>query len=162
GLVVPIDVPRNITHAEAYPTAPCSVGRFWLVRPAVVGITVCPNGQPLLFGKCFQPGISDLTGKPITFNCIARNVPVQGFRGIGLNGRAYNLYVKAVDGSYRKDANGRFIAGAFYRLHVTKTVAVGQPTCLQDDAPSQIGCLARANGCAIGYAARDADTLGPT
>jgi len=160
GLVTVVEVPGNLTGAQNYPGTLCSLGKFRLLKPANTGVTVCPNGGGLLFGKCFQPTIENADGS-FTADCLARRTPVQGFGGAGMDGRAYNLASKNADGTYRRDTANRFITGAFYRMHTTKVIAAGVPVCLQDDATTQIGCLARADGCAIGFAGREADTLPP-
>jgi hypothetical protein len=160
GLVTLVEVPGNLTNAQNYPGQPCSLGKFRLLKPANTGINVCPNGGGLLFGKCFQPTIENADGT-FTADCLARKSPVQGIGGAGMDGRAYNLASKNADGTYRRDTRNRFITGAYYRLHTTKTITPGAPVCFQDDATTQIGCLARANGCAIGFAGREAGTLPP-
>ncbi len=160
GLVTVVEVPGNLTGAQNYPGNLCTLGKFRLLKPANTGVTVCPNGGGLLFGKCFQPVVENADGT-FTADCLARKTPVQGFGGAGMDGRAYNLFSKNADGTYRKDTVNRFITGAFYRLHTTKVINTGSPVCLQDDATTQIGCLARANGCALGFAGREADTLAP-
>jgi hypothetical protein len=160
GLVTVVEVPGNLTSAQNYPGQLCTLGKFRLLKPANTGITTCPNGGGLLFGKCFQPTIENADGT-FTADCLARKTPVQGFGGAGMDGRAYNLYSKNADGTYRRDTTNRFVTGAFYRLHTTKVITAGAPVCLQDDATTQIGCLARANGCALGFAGREAETIAP-
>jgi hypothetical protein len=160
GLVTVVEVPGNLTNAQNYPSTLCTLGKFRLLKPANTGVSVCPNGGGLLFGKCFQPTIEFADGT-FTADCLGRKTPVQGFGGAGMDGRAYNLVSKNADGTYRKDTAGRFITGAFYRMHTTKVITVGAPTCTQDGATTQIGCLARADSCAIGFAGREAETLSP-
>lgn len=160
GLVTVVEVPGNLTNVQNYPGQLCSLGKFRLLKPATTGITVCPNGGGLLFGRCFQPTIENTDGT-FTADCLARRTPVQGFAGGGMDGRAYNLTSKNADGTYRRDTRNRFVTGAFYRLHTTKVITAGAPVCLQDDATTQIGCLSRANGCALGFAGREAGTLPP-
>ena len=160
GLVTVVEVPGNLTGAQNYPGQLCSLGKFRLLKPANTGITVCPNGGGLLFGKCFQPTIENPDGT-FTADCLPRKTPVQGFGGAGMDGRAYNLTSRNADGTYRRDTANRFITGSYYRLHTTKVTNPGAPVCLQDDATAQIGCLSRANGCALGFAGREAMSLSP-
>lgn len=159
GLVTVVEVPMNLTAAQNYPTQTCGLGKFRLLKPAATGVTVCPNGKGPLFGKCFQPTIENADGT-FTAECVARKSPVQGFGGAGMDGRAYNLYAKDANGLYRKDASNRFITGAFYRLHANKTIAAGAALCKDPSPTSQVGCLAQANPCAIGFSGRDAQVQG--
>jgi hypothetical protein len=161
GLVTVVDVPTNLTNAQNFPSTLCQLGKFRLLKPSVNNsVLTCPNGGGLLFGKCFQPTIENADGT-FTADCLARKTPVQGIGGSGMDGRAYNLPSKNADGTYRKDTMNRPIIGAYYRLHTTKVIATGQPVCMQDDSTNQIGCVSRADGCAIGYAGRQAETLAP-
>ena len=132
GLVTVIEIPANLTAAQNYPTTLCGLGQFRFVAPAVfMGPTICPNGQPKLFNKCFQPVINDasLPGG-FTADCVARRFPVQGIGGSTIpDGRAYNLNAKNANGTYRTDNLGRHITGAFYRIHTTAVVAAGAATC---------------------------------
>ena len=161
GLVTLIEVPGNLTNAQNYASTLCTLGKFRLLKPSTNNsVTTCPNGGGLLLGKCFQPTIENADGT-FTADCLGRKTPVQGIGGGGMDGRAYNLASKNADGTYKKDTRNRPITGAFYRLHTTKVIATGQPVCLLDDATVQIGCLARANGCAIGFAGREAESIAP-
>jgi hypothetical protein len=161
SLVTVVEVPGNLTNAQNYPSTLCGLGKFRLLKPSTNNsVTVCPNGGGLLLGKCFQPTIENADGT-FTADCLARKTPVQGIGGAGMDGRAYNLASKNADGTYRKDTRNRSVTGAFYRLHTTHVVNTGAPVCLQDDSTEQIGCVSRANGCALGYAGREAETLAP-
>jgi hypothetical protein len=161
GLVTVVDVPTNLTNAQNYPTAVCTLGKFRLLKPSVNNsVTICPNGGGLLLGKCFQPTIENADGT-FTADCLGRRTPVQGIGGGGMDGRAYNLASKNADGTYKKDASNRSITGAFWRLHTAHTIVSGAPICQMDDSTVQIGCLARANGCALGYAGREAESISP-
>jgi ABC-type phosphate transport system substrate-binding protein len=155
GLVTVVEVPADLTGAQLFSSVACSPGKFQLMKPATTGITACPNGLGLLFGKCFQP-YQDLGGGAFNAHCIALKTPVQGFGANGMNGRAYNLIVKNADGSYVKDNLNRFITGAFYGVHTSKVIATGAATCTQTDSTAQIGCLAQADPCSMGYAGREA------
>ena len=161
GLVTVVEVPGNLTNAQNHPTTLCTLGKFRLVKPSTNNsVTTCPNGGGLLLGKCFQPTIENTDGT-FTADCLARKTPVQGLGGGGMDGRAYNLASKNADGTYRKDTRNRPIVGSYYRVHTTKVTTVGAPVCTLDDATVQIGCLARANGCALGFAGREAESITP-
>jgi hypothetical protein len=168
GLVQSIEVPANLTVAENYATDACTPGRFIFTRPLPVGqtgVTTCPNGKGLLFGKCFQP-VRDLGGGNVTAHCLAPITPVQGFAGTlpdgtRMDGRAYNQFIKNADGSYKRDNLGRVILGAAFRLHTTRTIAAGAATCQQTSSTDQIGCLTQANPCTIGFAGREATGVAP-
>jgi hypothetical protein len=86
---------------------------------------------------------------------------VQGIGANGMDGRAYNLVSKNPNGTYRTDNLGRFITGAFYRVHTTETVAAGAQVCRRSSATDQIGCLSQANPCSIGFAGREATAVVP-
>jgi len=111
GLVVPVEIPANLTVAQLYPTQLCEQGKFALALPKANGDPAalpnppCPNGGPTSLAKCFQPFFTDPTapgGK--NFNCIARISPVQGAsRNNTTDGRVYNLAVKDNTGKYLKD-----------------------------------------------------------
>ncbi|HXI55540.1 MAG TPA: hypothetical protein VNO55_05750 [Polyangia bacterium] len=156
GLVTVVEVPADLAVAALYPSVPCTPGKFQLMKPATSGISICPNGNTLLFGKCFQP-FQDLGGGAINAHCIAAKSPVQGFGANGMNGRAYNLVVKNADGTYVKDNINRFITGAFYRVHTSKVITGGGTPCTKASSTEQIGCLAQASPCSVGYAGREAD-----
>jgi hypothetical protein len=161
GLVTVVEVPGNLTNAQNYPSTLCSFGKFRLLKPSVNNsITTCPNGSGLLLGKCFQPTIENADGT-FTADCLARKTPVQGIGGAGMDGRAYNLASKNADGTYRKDTRNRPVVGSFFRMHTTKVINGTVPVCLADDSTEQIGCLSRADGCALGYAGREAANITP-
>jgi hypothetical protein len=162
GLVVVVEVPADMSVAQAYPTTACSVGKFKLMKPAA-GVTTCPDGGGLLIGKCFHPYI-DLGGGAYNPHCIAAKSPVQGIRANGMTGRAYNLvaklnqtFVDNVSVVYAKDNLNRPITGAFYRVHTTAVLPGGGATCQQSSSTDQMGCLVSASPCSIGYAGREAD-----
>jgi hypothetical protein len=162
GLVTVIEIPANLSAAQNYPTQLCGPGQFRFVAPALFGgPTTCPNGQPKLFNKCFQPVINNPDGS-FTADCLARRFPVQGIGGATIpDGRAYNLFSKNANGTYRNDNLNRTIVGAFYRLHTTAVIAAGAATCQRTSATDQIGCLTQANPCSIGFAGREASTVVP-
>jgi len=86
------------------------------------------------------------------------------------DGRVYNLTLRAADGTIRTVTRPNPqtlgivtvpVAGAFYRIHTTRSLLLppNQATNVcstQDDATDQIGCLALASPCSIGYAGRGA------
>jgi ABC-type phosphate transport system substrate-binding protein len=163
GLVTVIEIPANRTVAENFPTALCGFGQFRFVQPALFGFTgLCPNGQPRLFAKCFQPVIVAPDGMSFTSDCLPRRFPVQGIGGATIpDGRGYNLTSRNADGSYRRDNLNRFITGAFFRLHTSATVVAGATTCQKTTSTDQIGCLTQANNCTIGFAGREATGVVP-
>jgi hypothetical protein len=151
GLVLPIVVPANLTQAQNYPTRMCDVGVFRFEAPAAFGgPSTCPNGLPKLFNKCLQPVALNPDGTWES-NCIARKFPVQGIGGNGMDGRTYNLFPKRSGGfhDYQRDNLNRFITGAFYRLHVTRTRTPAVP-CRAAQSSDQIACLTVAHGCSLG------------
>ena len=81
------------------------------------------------------------------------------------DGRIFNLHQYTAGGTYRSDSElgtARNVVGNFSRIHTTRTLIATAPTCPgtggskrccdQDDATSQIGCLAEADQCSIGFA----------
>jgi hypothetical protein len=163
GLVTVIEIPANGSVAQNFPTTLCGVGQFRFAQPAAFGFTGnCPNGQPRLFAKCFQPVLVGPDGVSFTSDCLPRRFPVQGIGGSTIpDGRGYNLTSRNADGSYRRDNLNRFITGAFFRLHTTATVAAGASICQRQTATDQIGCLTQANPCTIGFAGREAAGVVP-
>jgi hypothetical protein len=151
GLVLPVYVPPALLPDSLYPQAPCDVGKFRLLLPGP-GITVCPNGKGLLFGKCFQP-IRELPNGQISAACLARKFPVHLWFGAG-DGRVHNLVAKHDSGMYRRDLEGRLVTGAYYRNHTT-TSPTGV-TCREPTAARQLGCLLAASKCSLAFAARNA------
>jgi hypothetical protein len=152
--VLPVVVPTNQTAAASYPTRLCDVGKFRFNAIATSGgPAICPNGLPKLFGKCFIP-VADNGDGTYEANCIARRFPVQGIGGNGMDGRTYNLFprVGGLRLEYQRDELNRFITGAFYRLHLTRTRVPGLP-CTSPTSSPQIACLTAAHGCSLGQAA---------
>ena len=163
GLVTTIEVPANLTAAANYPTRLCGVGQFRFLTTAIFnGPGICANGMQALFNHCWQPVLvnPEIPGG-FTSDCLARRFPVQGFQPNGMDGRAYNLYPRMPDGLYRRDSLGRFITGAYYRVHSTATIAAGASTCRFNSATDQIGCLSQANPCSIGFAGREGTSVVP-
>ena len=140
----------------------------------------CPNGGKLVGTSCWQPYF-DLGGGARSFNCINEQQYVQGPAKSGMtDGRSYNLYVKDTNGTYMLDgftvpedpssfASGddtdvtqRYVTGAFFRIHMDR-VSTGSAgaICRKDDSTRQIGCLAQADPCSLGYAGREAFVVNP-
>jgi hypothetical protein len=157
----------------AAPTVPAynSSGRL-----ANVSAT-CPNGDDPSAGNCFVP--SDANGNP---NCVAaagnnsgpivNTTPANGLNPSTADGRAFNKWTYnfvsgggiptvATDNTNNGSATGgqRPIFGAFYRLHQLFTMNNPDNVnpCTQSDMTLQIGCLAQASPCSLGYAGRNSD-----
>jgi hypothetical protein len=182
GLVQVVEIPTNLTVAQMYTTALCDSGKFATALPKAAGDPAalpsppCPNGGPLTLGRCYQPYI-DLGGGAKNFNCVARVNPVQGIARNGMtDGRAYNQWVKDASGKILKDGftvpsdpanfpanpatTQRLVTGAFFRTHVSVVAGGGGATCQLPDSTAQIGCLAQADPCTLGFAGREAATGG--
>jgi ABC-type phosphate transport system substrate-binding protein len=92
-----------------------------------------------------------------------------------IDGRVYNLVLRKPSGEIRtvlrNDPSkvGTFqtpVAAAYYRIHTTRSLLLPPnhtaKTCaVNDDATDQIGCLALASPCSIGYAGRGGVTTNP-
>src|SRR5262245_40013433 len=140
GLVQVVEVPTALPTAQIYPTQACTPGQFRLLRPVPAGMpgpTICPNGLGLLLGMCFQPvTLNPFLPGGIDASCLAPVAPVQPLFGGGMNGRAYNQWVKNAAGLILRDAfqppapyPTRFFTGAFYRLHTTQVLPGGASPC---------------------------------
>lgn len=81
------------------------------------------------------------------------------------DGRVYNLHLYTAGATYRADTElgvARSVVGAFTRIHATRTLLASGPTCPgtagsgrccdKTDSTDQIGCLAEADACSIGFA----------
>lgn len=138
----------------------------------------CPNAGKLIGTSCWFP-FQDLGGGARNYNCLNEQQFVQGAVKNGTtDGRTYNLFAHNSDGTYRLDgynvpedpsafASGddtdrtqRYITRANYRIHTT-LVSTGSTgtACQKADSTAQIGCLAQADPCSIGYAGREAATV---
>jgi hypothetical protein len=155
GLVTVIEVPSNLTTAEKYPTELCGIGQFRLLSPAIFGgPSICPDGMPKLFNKCFLPVINRPDGTFTAF-CIARRFPKQGLGGqLIADGRVYNQWLLNANGTLRRDQNDRMVMGAFYRLHTTMTAAPGAQSCGLPSSAGQVACLTQASPCSLGFSER--------
>ena len=198
GLVLPIDPPAGtLTTAQRYPSIACDDTLDFQFGPAPTRPTGdpvrCPNGDAPQDGKCFLPVRPDTSRTAgFSFDCLnsGLNVPAAIFDSDGngsvfsdapntdgklnADGRAYNLILRAPDGSIRTNvrpdptAIGSItvpITGAYYRIHSSRSglaVPNDKLTCnTQDDATDQIGCLVQKNPCSMGYAGGGAITNNP-
>jgi len=181
GLVVPmVDsdwMPRLATPLKQYPTNACTT--FLVGKPATVFTCAirgtgtkhsgeCPNGDALIAGGCLVP--VDSVGN--TSQCVAQKSTVAALQNRSLgspDGRAYNIQMR--DGTVVEPAIGYaqyaipslgttvdFAAG-YNRIHQVETVLGANPSaaaapvaCQMVDMTDQIGCLAQADPCSIGYA----------
>jgi cysteine-rich repeat protein len=170
GLVLPIQQLDNIeTEADAFPIPNCTSGNFVYAPmiPQTVGLPVirrCPNGDiPAFDSSCQYP-----RSATDSFRClngflnrpafVMDNTPVGGDPPSITDGRVYNLHLLAdpvapsADPTYRTDARGRRMVGAFARIHSTKSITSPTVTCHERDANRQISCLVTASPCSIGLA----------
>jgi hypothetical protein len=195
GLVLPINPPPALTTSERYPVLPCEDTRDFEFGPAPTRPTGdpvrCPNGDAPQDGKCLLP--TRTAGAGFAFDCLNNglNSPAAIFDADGngsdypdapttdgrgdADGRAYNLILRAADGSVRTIARPNPVAlgtmnlpvvGAFYRIHSSRSglpapASTTQVCATQDDATDQIGCLAQKSLCSIGYAGGGAITNNP-
>jgi hypothetical protein len=118
-------------------------------------------------GICLIPAAADGNSQCINGK---NNLPVTlDPPGIVANdGRVYNLHMYGAGQSpqYDKDTElgtiARPVVGLFTRIHTTRTLIASAPTCpgtggdghccVKTDATDQIGCLADADQCSIGFA----------
>jgi hypothetical protein len=175
GLVVPmVDsdwMPRLATPLKQYPTNNCNT--FLIGKPvnvftcAIRGTGTkhsgeCPNGDALIAGGCLVP--VDSTGS--TSQCVASKATVAALQNRSLgspDGRHYNIQMR--DGTVTEPSIGYaqysipslgvtvdFAAG-YNRIHQVETnVGAANVACQMVDMTDQIGCLAQADPCSIGYA----------
>ena len=139
GLVLPVEVPTNLSAAQLYPTQSCSTGKFAIALPKPSGDPAalpnppCPNGGGLIFGGCFQPFFQANAADTQHFNCLYKfntpPFPVQGFATNGMtDGRAYNLFVK-------DDATGNYLRDGLQVPQAPATFAAGV---IAGNSPNQI------------------------
>jgi hypothetical protein len=157
GLVQVVFVPE--THAalpadQVYATVNCSLGFFeWRDNPTAVPL--CPYGLPPQVGACLLPYNNAATGP--NFACLNR----QTNRGFFLeansgDGRVYNLVARRSDSTILRDVNNRRLTHSAYRIHTTRVLTNGTGAgCALGSATSQIGCLAAASPCSIGFSGRE-------
>ena len=181
GVVLPIllpDSPVTVT-SDLYPTVPCGTA-CTLVAPgkniALADIRCPGSGTLPNQGYCLMPVIDATSNDP---RCIS-NSHTHCFDVVGKpDGRQYNLPVliaySQLTGTYQKykfpgvsyqwaiDVNGRPMDRSFYRIHAQTAAANNVPDpaagttgiCRENDATSQIGCLADSDPCSLGYAGRE-------
>jgi len=177
GLVLPMPdsdwLLRLSTPLKQYPANLCTGAFFPGKAPTVFTCAPrntkhsgeCPNGDQLFGGTCFVP--IDTTNN--TSQCLndksqlpsaLRTLPAT------TDGRIYNIHMR--DGSvssngtlpyaqYNVAALGTNVfldfVGGYSRIHTTETILPGVATpCQNEDMTDNIGCLAQADPCSIGYA----------
>lgn len=198
GVVLTIDPPPVLTTAQRYPVKPCEDTLDFQFGPAPTRPTGdpvrCPNGDAPQDGQCLLPTRTEPTQPGgFAFDCLNNglNAPAAifdsdgngseysdapGTDGVGnADGRAYNLILRAPDGTIRTVTRPNPIAlgtmtvpatGAFYRIHSSRSGrpapnSTGAVCATQDDATDQIGCLVQANPCSLGYAGGGAVSNNP-
>ena len=122
---------------------------------------------------CLVPASSSNDARCINgsnnFNAPLAPPPAGQIPGNRRDGRVFNLHQYTQGGGYRLDVElgaVRSVVGNFSRIHTTRTLVAAAPTCpgtgsdkrccSQDDATSQIGCLAEADQCSFGFAGGEA------
>jgi hypothetical protein len=175
GLVVPmVDsdwMTRLPTPLKQYPTNTCTT--FLLGKPVNVFTCAirgsgthhsgeCPNGDALIAGGCMVP----VDSVNSTSQCVASKATVAALQNRTLgspDGRHYNVQMR--DGTVAEPTIGfaqysipslgtsvDFAAG-YNRIHEAETtVGPSVVACQMVDMTDQIGCLAQADPCSIGYA----------
>jgi hypothetical protein len=181
GVVLPIFLPDaapNYPVSEIYPTTDCSGS--CVLTPVITGSALppgfkCPNNTNPIAGRCFLPYIESVAKDP---RCRVTDPTIRCFGTTGSNdGRVWNqplvvlssevpaaLRFAGATYQYGVDRNNRLMAGSFYRMHQLGPSAYNarpvagsySGTCQQTDDTGQIGCLADADDCSMGYAAREA------
>jgi hypothetical protein len=162
GLVLPIISTKVLAPTEAFPTTPCTGRMTFAMAPSIDGVVGrCPNGDIPVFGNsCLVP--TDVNGNPV---CLSRkathpafifdDTPIDGVRPSRADGRVYNLHLHKPDGTYLRDPrDSQLISHAFYRIH-SKPGATAT-ACLEPSEHRQIGCLAQASPCSIGFGGHEA------
>jgi hypothetical protein len=180
GVVIPINATDSLSGLTTpaaggttvqFPQTLCAASSFTVSQPAYVdpnqGIGApgnCPNGDaPHGGNQCVIPtagGVgascfSNGSTAPFVFN----NSNISNPSPKGADGRVFNSHLFGNNNSYALDPNGNNIVGAWYRLHQVDVIAnesTAQP-CLQHNVTQQIGCLAQASPCSIGFDGRTVD-----
>jgi cysteine-rich repeat protein len=179
GLVVPmVDsdwMLRLPTPLKQYPTNQCNTFGFGS-SPTVFTCAIrgtgtkhsgeCPNGDQLIAGGCYVP-IDTLSVAGGTSQCVATKatVAVSARTLTNPDGRHYNVQMH--DGTnppspaligyaqYNIPSLGATLdfAAGYNRIHQVETaVGPANVACQMVDMTDQIGCLAQADPCSIGYA----------
>jgi hypothetical protein len=132
----------------------------------------CPDGNARVSGQCQWP--ARLVSGSFVFGCVNQRTNKPGARTIAnIDGRVYNLIARNADGTIQTVPRVQSIGGmptevqvgvhhAMYRIHQTRVMPGGNPPpsatgCREPDATNQIGCLAAASPCSIGFAGLTAD-----
>jgi hypothetical protein len=162
---------RLTTPLKQYPTNACTT--FLVGKPVNVFTCAirgsgthhsgeCANGDALIAGGCLVP-VDSVNG---TSQCVASKATVAALQNRALgspDGRHYNVQMR--DGTVSEPTIGfaqyaipslgttvDFAAG-YNRIHqVETTVGSSAVACQMVDMTDQIGCLAQADPCSIGYA----------
>jgi hypothetical protein len=186
GIVLPITLPRGgavTSTIDLYPTTACSTSCTLVAVSSGSHIPTgfkCPGGGSTIAGACYMPyfnNAGDLDPRCIT----SRATRCVGSAG-AVDGRSYNLPVivpssrftggnlAPLHGSkeyqFAVDSNLRIFNKSFFRIHETTTsplysAGIGSETgttglCTENEDTRQIGCLADAEPCSVGFAAREA------
>ncbi len=178
--VVQVVFEPDVAYAasEIFPTTSCSGS--CALTPVITGGALptgykCPNGTNPIAGRCWVP-VVDTTGKDP--RCLVEDSTTRCFgTPSGLDGRLWNQNVMVLStelpSAYRfagatyqvgLDRNNRLLNGSYFREHMqtpssynTRAVdANWTGICHENDDTSQIGCLADADDCSVGYAGREA------
>jgi hypothetical protein len=173
GLVLPMVIPAANAYHDTTACSTLNFGGSFRYAPMPAGaITAaqqkCPDGNKRVGGQCQWPARK--VGTSYFFGCVNKKGNVPGARSIAnMDGRAYNLIARNADGSMQTVE--RIVSGmpqqmplhhAFYRIHTTKNMPNGSGTgCQLPDATEQIGCLAHASPCSLGYAGLTGDQQDP-
>ena len=156
GVVLPISVPSTATNiyspgtpstnscgAFAAGTTRCSSGVFRF--RSYPGFGRCPGNTPRRGNLCRIPVVSAGSDP----RCINSSANIPGGSAT-FDGRVYNNIPRNLDGTAVAG-----VVSPYYRMHETRGFFGNG--CKQLDSTQQIGCLAAANGCAEGYAGREAE-----
>ena len=145
GLVLPVEVPTNLTVANGFfgfdPATPgslatCTAGKFGATTPGLAN-SICPD--QLSVGVCLLPvQCLNAACTQVNFNCMEPSAA--GAHSPLSDARSYNLNVVDTLGHYLVDGyrNGqitlaanrqvRAVTGAFFRLHSTQITTLGGPS----------------------------------
>jgi hypothetical protein len=167
GLVLPVLLPEisgGLLATDAYPANSGAACTGCILSQTGGGNgQPCPRGGPLLLGRCFQPA----TGAGDTHCNALKSKKCFGDLNTA-DGRAYNLPLKVAGGTepakYLVDGNKNRAVGSFFRIHQasSSSYSANANTCQFMNDTQQIGCLAAADPCSLGYAGREADQVAVT
>jgi cysteine-rich repeat protein len=185
GLVVPVPasdfIPKENPGLVQYPTNNCTGGFVSGKAPQVFTCAIrgtgtkhngeCPNGDALQGNQCQVP----IDANNNTSQCVATKATVAHFASRNVStadGRAFNLNMRdgtTTDGSvgyvqqHITTATGTLsldFVGGHSRIHQVETAVAGLTKCQLVDASDQIGCIAQADPCSIGFAGDTGKTWG--